>query len=101
MNRLDIKKKKNPCIEILLHIVIIFIVSQMTNLQTLPNYKSLQTTILNVIKMAESSQKRAVSFFFSHSVFKRLVLQIVKNKSLYGKGLTVKMGFENKIVMSC
>ena len=27
------------------------------------------------------------SFFFSHSVFKRLVLQTLKNQGLFGKGL--------------
>ena len=49
--------------------------------------------------MAESSQKRientvgkgkllvTSNFFFSYSVFKGLVLQTLKNKGLFGKGL--------------
>ena len=54
--------------------------------KTLPNRKSLQTTILNSVKMAESppkgkkntvGEKHCVTsnFSFSHSIFKRLVLQ--------------------------
>ena len=56
-------------------------------------------TISNMIKMAESSQvvetlwemeKLLVTsnFSFSHSVFKRLVLQTHKNQGWFGKGLT-------------
>ena len=52
--------------------------------QTLPKYKSLQTTILNFIKMAISSR---YNFSFSHGVFKRLALQTHKNQGLFGKGL--------------
>ena len=51
------------------------------------------------MKIVESSQKEyktlwekekllvTSNFSFSHSVFKRLVLQIPKNQDLYGKGL--------------
>ena len=54
----------------------------------LPNLKSLQMTISNLIKMAENSPKglqklwkkgeiaRYEQFLFSHGVFKRLVLQV-------------------------
>ena len=61
----------------------------------------LQTTISNLLKMAESSQKGektqwekeklliASNFSFSHSVFKRPVLQTRKNQGLFGKGLNV------------
>ena len=64
--------------------------------------KILQTTILNLIKMAESSPNRektlrekekllvTSNFSFSHSVFKRLVLQTHKNQGLFGKGLKNK-----------
>ena len=64
-----------------------------------PNLKSLQTTISNLLKMAEIStngwktlwEKKKLlvtsNFFFSHSVFKRLVLQTRKNQGLFGKGL--------------
>ena len=31
------------------------------------------------------------NFFFSHSVFKRLVLQTYKSKGLFGKGLKTKI----------
>ena len=62
---------------------------------------SLQTTILNLMKMAESSpigkktlwekEKLLVTsnFSFSLSVFKRVVLQTHKNQGLFGKGLNV------------
>ena len=65
----------------------------------LPNWKSLQMTILNLIKMAEiyPNGKKTLwekekllatsNFSFSHSVFKRLVLQTRKNQGLFGKGL--------------
>ena len=65
---------------------------------TLPNWKSLQTTISNLMKMAESSpngsktlwemEKLLVmsNFSFSHSVFKSLSLQTRKNQGLFGKG---------------
>ena len=68
---------------------------------TLPNSKCLQTTNLNMVKMAESSPKGqktlwdkekllvTSNFSFSHSVFKRLVLQTRKNQGLFGKGLSV------------
>ena len=54
---------------------------------------------LNLLKMAESSRKGwktlwkkeellvTSKFAFSHSVFKRLVLQTRKNKGLFGKRL--------------
>ena len=65
---------------------------------TLSNWKSFQTTILNLMKMAESSQKGlktlwekekmlVTSNFFSHHVFKRPLLQTSNNKRLYRKGL--------------
>ena len=65
----------------------------------IPNLNSLQTTISNVIKMAVISpneqktlwekEKLLVTsnFSFSHSVFKRLILQTHKNQGLFGKGL--------------
>ena len=67
--------------------------------QTLPNLKSLQTAISNLMKMAESFSSKlktlwekekllvTSNFSFSHSVFKRLALQIRKNQGLFGKGL--------------
>ena len=67
--------------------------------QTLPNRKSLQTTISVFIRMEKGSLKRykilwekekllvTSNFSFSHSVFKRLVLQTPKNQGLFGKGL--------------
>ena len=69
----------------------------MTNFRLFETF-SLQTTISNLIKMAESSQEirkhygkkknfslRAVSPFLS--VFKRLVLQRHTNQGLFDKGL--------------
>ena len=68
---------------------------------TLPNLMSMQTTTLNFMKMAESfsngqktvweKEKLLVTsnFSFSHSVFKRLLLQTRKNQGLFGKGLKV------------
>ena len=42
---------------------------------------------------------RYEQFFFSHSVFKRLILQTHKNQGLFGKGLNVAIfvydGIEN------
>ena len=79
--------------------LIFLILSQNDKFETLPNWKSLQMTILNVIKVAESSFKGYETlrekekllilskFSFSHSVFKRLVRQTHKNKGLFGKGL--------------
>ena len=60
---------------------------------TLPNQKSLQTTILDLEKMVESSQKGykilvTSNFSFSHSVFNRLLLQTHKNQGLFERGLT-------------
>ena len=61
--------------------------SQTTSVRLLPNWKSLQTTISNLKKMEDSStnglktlwekEKLLVTsnFSFSHSVFKRLVLE--------------------------
>ena len=78
--------------------------SQTTNFR-LPNWKSLQTTISNLIKMEESfsnglktlgeKEKLVVTsnFSFSHSVYKRLVLQTHKNRGLFGKGLRVMRQF--------
>ena len=80
--------------------------SQTTN-YGLPNWKSLQKTILNLMKKAESSPKELKTlwekekllvmsnFSFSHSVLKRLLLQIHKNQSLFRKGInkTQKLKF--------
>ena len=75
--------------------------SQATDFR-LPNWKSLQTTVSNLMKMADSFSKWVENtvgkgenvkmlimsnFSFSHSVFKRFVLQAGKNKGLFGKGL--------------
>ena len=69
--------------------------------QILPNCKSLQTTISNLMTVAESypngkltlreKEKLLITsnFSFSHSVFKTLILQTHKNKGLFGKGLTL------------
>ena len=69
---------------------------------TRPNSKSLKMTISNWMKMAESYGNRyktlgekeqllvTSNFSFSHSIFKRLVLQTRKNQGLFGKGLSVK-----------
>ena len=48
-------------------------------------------TSLNRQKTLWEKEKLLVTrnFSFSHSVFKRLVLQTCKNQSLFGKGLTV------------
>ena len=65
---------------------------------TPPKGKSLQITIVNLMKMAENYRYGIIlrekekllitsNFSFSHFVFKRLVLQTHKNKGLFGKGL--------------
>ena len=66
------------------------------------NWESLQTTISNLMKMAESflkgwktlqeKEKLLImsNFSFSCSVFKRLVLQTRNNQGLFGKGLKGK-----------
>ena len=57
--------------------------------------ESLQTTILNLMKVAESLPKglkmllEKEKFSFSLGVFKRLVLQTSKNKGLFGKKLSL------------
>ena len=68
------------------------------NFYTLPNRNSLQATIISLMKMAETSpsgyktlwekEKLLImsNFSFSHSVFKRHVLQTCKNQDLLGKG---------------
>ena len=68
----------------------------------LPNWKSLQKTISNLMKMAENFPKGlktlwekekllvTSNFSFSRSVFKRLVLQTRKNQGLFGKGLSAR-----------
>ena len=61
---------------------------------------------LKLMKMTESHQKRVENtgkrkncqFSFSHSVFKRLVLQTCQNQGLYGKGLRNIVG--EKMVVS-
>ena len=64
-----------------------------------PNWNSLQTTILNLMKIPESSLNRwktlwvkkkllvKTNFSFSHSVFKRVVSQGRQKVSLCGNGL--------------
>ena len=71
----------------------------------LPNSKCLQTTILDLMKMAESSpnglkthwekEKLLVTsnFSFYHSVFKRVALQTCKHQGLFGKELRVGIYF--------
>ena len=66
-------------------------------------------TILNLLQMAESFPKGKKvlwekvklfimsNFSFSHSVFKRLVLQICKDTGLFGKRLTVDQKTKCKI----
>ena len=65
------------------------------NFFTLSHWKSLHTTLSNLVKMAEKYKKwkkntvtKGVTnnFFFSYSVFNRFVLQTRKNQSLLGKG---------------
>ena len=67
---------------------------------SLPHGKSLQMTILNLMKMVEISptgqktqwEKDKLlmnNFSFSNSVFKRLVLKTCKNMGLFGKGLSM------------
>ena len=68
---------------------------------TLPNWRSLQTTILNLMKMAGRSPKGwktlgemekllvTSNFSLTYSVFKRLVLRTSKNQGLFGKGLNL------------
>ena len=72
-------------------------------LKTLPNSKSLQTTISNLMKIVESCPNRkqqekeillvTSDFSFSHIVFKRLVMQTCKNQGLLGKGLMSTLTF--------
>ena len=76
--------------------------SQTTNFRFFQTEKSLQTTILILMKMAESSpnEKKRLwekekllvtsNFSFSHSVSKRLVQQTHKNQVLFGKELKKK-----------
>ena len=54
-------------------------------------------TILNLMTIAESSSKweETSNFFFSHSVFKRLIQKTRKNQGLCGKGLNLDMGHEH------
>ena len=70
--------------------------------------KSLQVTILNLIKMEESSSNRnsvgkeklpvTNNFSFSHSVFKILVMQTHLKYSLFGKGFIARLRFCGQIV---
>ena len=74
---------------------------------TFPNWRSLQMTISNLMKMAESSwngqktrwEKKKLlvmsNFSFSHSVFQILVQQTHKNQGLFGKGLNTIQVFQN------
>ena len=80
----------------------ILTLSQTTNFGLVQTDKSLQTTISNLMKIAEIStngwktlwEKKKLlvtsDFFFSHSVFKRLVLQTHKTQGFFGE--TVKHG---------
>ena len=73
--------------------------SQTTNFRHFQTERLCRRQFLNLMKMAESSpsgqktlwekEKLLVTsnFSFSHSVFKRLVLQTRKNQGLFGKGL--------------
>ena len=73
--------------------------TRLTNFRLFQTENILQTTISNLMKMAERSQNRSKTlwekekllvtsnFSFSHSVFKRLVLQTRKDQGLFGKGL--------------
>ena len=81
-------------------ITIFLTLSQTTNFRLFQIEKRFQTTILILMKMAESSPKEKKTLWekekllvmsnvsFSHSVFKRLVPQTCKNKGLFGKGLS-------------
>ena len=72
--------------------------SQMTNFRLFQT-QSLQTTILNLMKIAESSLKRVENtvgkgemahyeqFLLSRCVFKKLILQTRKNRGFFGKRL--------------
>ena len=69
--------------------------------KTLPNWRTLQTTILKLMKMVESSlhglktlwEKEklfvTINFSFFRRVFKRLLLQTHKNQALLRKRLTL------------
>ena len=73
--------------------------SQTTNFRHFQSQKSLQRTISNLMKMAESYTNRKETlrekeklllmsnFSFSHYVFKTLVLQTRNNLGSFGKGL--------------
>ena len=74
---------------------------QTASFRLFPNWKSLQMTISDLTKMAESYPDRkktlwekekllvTSNFSFSHSVFKRLVSQGHQKVSLCGNGLTL------------
>ena len=74
--------------------------------------QSLQMTILSLMKIVKSSPKVwkmvwekvkllvTSNFFFSHGVFKRLVLQTRKNQGLFGKGLKILCNKEKIMVSS-
>ena len=73
------------------------------NFRLCQTQKSLQTTISNLMKIAESSPHRwktlwekeklliMSNFFFSHSVFKRLLLQTRKTQASFVKGLKCRI----------
>ena len=90
--------------------------SQTTNITCFQNEKSLQTTISNLMTIEKSSSNRLKTlweneklpvmsnFSFSHSVFKRLVLQTRKKQGLCGKGLRRGVVSEQssvKVVVHC
>ena len=60
--------------------------SQTTKFSTLPNSKSSQTTTFSLTKVGKGGMIVASNFSISYSVFKRLVLQKRRTKSLFGKG---------------
>ena len=72
--------------------------SQILHFRLFPTERVCRRLFLNLLKMAESSPKRCKTlwekkllvmsnFSFSHSVFKRFVLQVLKNKGLFEKEL--------------
>ena len=77
---------------------------------SLPNLKKLQTTISELTQLVGSPLKGlkkklwerdkllvTSNLSFSHSIFKRLVLQSCKNKGLFGKALRLKGVFKTNI----
>ena len=59
----------------------------------IPNLMEIAESFPNDLKTLLEKEKSLVmrNFFFSHSVFKRLVQQTCKNQGLFGKGLTMSL----------